>query len=380
MANTTGVTEVFQGAGVAVAERAAAAHPLWLSSLPTIRRNPIGDLLPQLLGGAELEPLTEPIAAPVVSIARSLALGHGPVSDMAVTPDGRYLVTAHYGADVVCVIDAATLSVTATIDGLSEPYAAVVVNDRAYVSAASDDVDAVVAVDTRTGMPLAAKTFEMTAGGLAVSPAADVLYVARTADETVDIAVVDIETGKVSAIEIPAAPGASVEALCISADGTRLFAALATPAGGTLAIIDTRARKVRDIVAIAGSIGDIAVMPNGRTVFGTGWDAEFGGVIHVIDVTGARVTDTIGMGGVPTQLVLGRGGNCAYIVDGNEIAVLCTATSEIVDTVVLGPQLSCLAADPVRDRLYAADYTGAITAMRLEASAPQPQRLAVAAS
>ncbi|BBY62855.1 YncE family protein [Mycolicibacterium helvum] len=380
MANATGVTEVFEGGAVAVAERAAAAHSLWLSSLPAIRRNPIGDLLPQLLGGAELEPLTEPIAAPVVTVARTLAPGHGPVSDMAVSPDGRYLVTAHYGADVVCVIDAATLTVTATIDGLSEPYAAVVVGDRAYVSAASNEVDAVVAVDTRTGMPLAAKTFEMTAGGLAVSPSADVLYVARTADDIVDIAVVDIETGKFATIEIPAGPGTSVESLCVSADGTRLFAALTTPAGGLLAIIDTSDRAVYDLVAISGSIGDIAVMPNGRTVFGTGWDAEFGGAIHVIDVAGARVTDTIAMGGVPTQLVLGRGGNCAYIVDRNEIAVLCTATTEIVDSVVLGPQLSCLAADPVRSRLYAADYAGAITAMRLETAPQRRQQLAAAAS
>jgi YVTN family beta-propeller protein len=378
MANTTGVTEGSEGTGVAVAERAAAPS-LWLSSLPTIRRAPIGDLLPHLLRGAELEPLTEPIAAPVVTIARTLAVGHGPVSDMAVSPDGRYLVTAHYGADVVCVIDAATLTVTTTIDGLSEPYAAVVVADRAYVSAASDDVDAVVAVDTRTGMPLAAKTFEMTAGGMAVSPAADVLYVARTAADGIDIAVVDIETGAVAAIEIPAAPGASVEALCISADGSRLFAALTTPAGGLLAIVDTKDRALRDMVAIAGSIGDIVVMPNGRTVFGTGCDADFRGAIHVIDVAGARVTDTIAMGGVPTQLVLSRNGACAYIVDRNEVAVLCTATSEIVDSVVIGPQLSCLAADPVRNRLYAADYTGVITALRLDPAAQQPQ-LAAAAS
>ncbi|MBB3605568.1 YVTN family beta-propeller protein [Mycolicibacterium sp. BK556] len=379
MANTTGVTEGSKGTGVAVAERVAAERSLWLSSLPSIRRSPIGDLLPQLLGGAELEPLTEPIAAPVVTVAKKLAPGHGPVSDMAVSPDGRFLVTAHYGADVVCVVDAATLTVTATIDGLSEPYAAVVVADRAYVSAASNDVDAVVAVDTRTGMPLAAKTFEMTAGGMAVSPTADVLYVARTAGDTVDIAAVDIETGAVTAIEIPAAPGASVEALCISADGARLFASLTTPAGGLLAIVDTKSRAVRDVIAIDGSIGDIAVMPNGRTVFGTGCDAEFGGAIHVIDVAGARVTDTIAMGGVPTQLVLGRGGNCAYVVDRNEIVVLCTATTEIVDSVVIGPQLSCVALDPVRNRLYAADYAGTITALRLDTAAVQPP-LAIAAS
>lgn len=370
MANTTGVTE---GAGVAVAERVAAAHSLWLSSLPAIRRAPIGDMLPQLLDGAELEPLTEPIAAPVMTVVDTLVAGHGPVSDMSVSPDGRYLVTAHYGADVVCVIDAATLSVTATIDGISEPYAAVVTAERAYVSAASREQDAVVAIDTRSGSPLAAKTFDMTAGGLAVSPAGDELYVARTTEEAVDIAVIDVETGAVASIAIPAAPGASIEALRVNADGSCLFVALTTPGGGTLAIIGTRDHTLKTTVAIAGSIGDVAVMPNGRTVFATGWDAEFGGAIHVIDVAGGRVTDTIGMGGVPTQLVLSRNGACAYIVDRAEIAVLCTATTEMVDSIVIGPQLSCLAADPVRNRLYAADYTGAITVLNLEAAAPQTQ-------
>ncbi|TGD85515.1 YncE family protein [Mycolicibacterium sp. CH28] len=374
MANTTGVTE---GAGVAVAERVAAAHSLWLSSLPTIRRTPIGDLLPKLLGGIALEPLTEPIAAPVVAVIGTLAAGHGPVSDMAVSPDGRYLITAHYGADVVCLIDTATLSVSATIDGISEP-GSVVVADRAYVSAASNDQDAVVAVDTRTGVPLAAKKFDMVASGLAVSPAGDMLYVARTGEDDVDVAAIDTESGDITAIEIPAAPGASVVALRISADGTRLFAALAAPTGAALAIVDTGTRAVERTVAIAGSIGDIAVAPHGRTVFATGWDAEFGGVIHVIDVAGGRVTDTIGVGGMPTQLVLSRRGECAYVVDRNEIAVLCTATSEIVDSIVLGPELSCLAADPVRERVYVADYAGGITALRVEMTAERPQLTAAA--
>lgn len=378
MANKTGVTEGSNVTGVAVAERVAAEDSLWLSSLPTIRRAPIGDMLPQLLDGAALEPPTEPIAAPVMTVVRTLTAGHGPVSDIAVSPNGRHLVTAHYGADVVCVIDTARFVVTATIDNLSEPYAAVIVGDRAYVSAASNEQDAVVAVDTRTGSALAAKTFDATVGGLAVSPAGDLLYVARTTADAVDVAVIDIESGAVSTIAIPAAPGASVESLRINAEGTRLFAALTTPAGGMLAIVDTKSGAVKAAVSVAGSIGDIAVMPNGRTVFATGWDAELGGAVHVIDVAGARVTDTIGMGGVPTQLVLGRGGACAYIVDRDEIAVMCTATTEIVDSIVIGPQLSCLAVDPVRNRLYAADYTGTVTAVRLDPAAPRQQLTAAA--
>jgi len=355
MANTSGVTEVSGTAGVAVAERVAAAHSMWLSTLPTIRRAPV----------AELVPLAEPVTAPMVTVAGAVAAGHGPISDMAVSRDGRCLVAAHYGADVVSIVDTATLSVTATVTNVAEPYA-VAVADRAYVSTASTDDESVVAIDTTTGVAFAAKDIDACARALAVSPAGDVLYVARTGDDLPDIAAIDIESGATRVIAIPAAPGASIEALRVSADGTRLFAALTTVTGGTLLIIDTRSRAVERAVAIAGSIGDIAATPNGRKVFATGWDAELGGVVNVIDVAAARVTDTIGIGGMPTQLVVGHGGELVYVVDRNEVVVLCATTNEVVDTIAAGGQLSCLAAGP-DGRLFAADYAGAISVLQVGA-------------
>lgn len=356
MANMSGVSEVSGTAGVAVAERVAAAHSLWLSTLPTIRRAPV----------AELVPLAEPVTAPMVTVAGAVAAGHGPISDMAVSPDGRCLVAAHYGADVVSIVDTATLSVTASVTGVAEPYS-VVVADRAYVTGASAEDESVVAIDTTTGVAFAAKDIDASARALAVSPAGDVLYVARTGDDLPDIAAIDIESGATRVIAIPAAPGASIEALRVSADGTRLFAALTTVTGGTLLIVDTKSRAVERAVAIAGSIGDIAVTPNGVKVFATGWDAELGGVVNVIDVAAARVTDTIGVGGMPTQLVVGHGGELVYVVDRNEIVVLCATTNEVVDTIPAGGQLSCLVAGP-DGRLYVADYTGAISVLQVGAS------------
>lgn len=369
MANTTGITEA--AGGVAVAERVAAAHALWVSTLPTIRRAPVGGLLPQLLRTADLEPRTEPIAAPALAVVGAIAAGHGPISDMAVSADGSRLVAAHFGADVVSVVDSATMSVAAAITDVPEPCR-VTVADRAYVSSASDSDDAIVAVDPNTGKALAAKTVDMTAGGLAVSPAGDVLYVGRNGDEAVDIAAIDVETGATEVIEITAVPGASLDAVRLSADGTRLFAALTTAAGGSLAIVDTRSRVLQSTASVDGSIGDIAVVPNGRKVFVTGWDSELGGVVHVIDVAAARVVDTIAVGGLPTQLVAGRGGDAVFIVDRDQILVLCTATNEIVDSVVIGGQLSCLAASPDGARLYAADYAGAITVLQVAAGASVP--------
>lgn len=343
----------------AVAERVAAAHSLWLSTLPTIRRAPTGDLLPALFEEAHLEPVT----APMVSAAGTVAAANGPVSDMAVSPDGRRLVVAHYGADVVSIIDTTSMSVTATVHGVTEPYS-VVVADRAYVTSASTEDDAIVAIDTATAVPFAAKNLEMAARGLAVSPAGDVLYVARIGDDRADVAVIDVETGALRTVAVSAVAGASVEALHLSADGTRLFVALTTVSGGSLVVVDTKRCSVLRTVALDGSIGEIAAHPNGRKVFATGWDIELGSVINVIDVAAGRVVDTVAVRGIATSLVLGHDGELAYFVDRDDIAAMCTVTHEIVDHIAVGGALACLAAGP-DGRLYAADYAGAITALQV---------------
>ena len=67
MANTTGVTEVSGTAGVAVAERVAAAHSMWLSTAADDPPRPDRDSPSCCV--ADLVPLTEPAAAPVVTVA-----------------------------------------------------------------------------------------------------------------------------------------------------------------------------------------------------------------------------------------------------------------------------------------------------------------------
>ena len=85
-----------------------------------------------------------------------LAAGHGPISDMAVSPDGRCLVTAHYGADVVSRHRHCHPVGHRHRHRCREPYAAAIA-DRAYVTAASTEDDSVVAIDTLTGIAFAAK-------------------------------------------------------------------------------------------------------------------------------------------------------------------------------------------------------------------------------
>lgn len=362
MANATQVNET--AGGVALAERPTAPNSLWLSALPTLRHAPVSDLLPRLLGQRDIERFAEPTPVPPIAIVGTIAAAHGPISDLAISSDGRSLVAAHYAADVLSVMDTSTFAVTATTTGVSEPYA-VVAADRAYVSAASTSDDAVVAVDIRTGAPLAAKLIDNSAGGMAINPTGDVLYVARSGDGVAKIVVIDIESGDSGTVDISEKSGAVVDTVRVSADGSRLFAVVTADGGSALAVIDTKRRALVHTIPLIESVADIAVHPGGHLVYASGWDALLGGVIVVIDVVGARVVDTVEVSGLPTQLVVAGRGEVVYCIDREDIVVLSTVTNQLVDCIDMGRELSCIAVTGDGKKLFVAGYDGAISVLRV---------------
>ena len=328
-----------------VAERPAEA--LWLAALPTPKAAP-----------AEAPVTVAPaLGSPAVG---SIAGLPGAVTDMALSADGRSLVTAHYGDDAVAVIDVTTLAVTATVDDVAEPYA-LTVADRVYVSSAGIAEDSAVAVDTASGVALAAKPIPASARGLAVSPAGDQLYVARCIDDVTDIAVIGVESGDVRTIPVAQGQGATVDTIRINADGTRLYAALTTDAGGALLVIDTRTRQIAQRIPVNGPVGDIAVHRDGRRVFVTGWSEDLGGVLAVVDSASGRV-DVVDIDGLATQVALSP--THAYVVHGdgeNSAIAVVNAAGQIVDNIDIDRPVSCVTVNRDGSRLYIADYDGGVT-------------------
>ena len=345
MASTTG--------GTAVAERPIDAW--WLSTPHAPRHAAVSDTLPAVRAAAYLHR----IAGPAQGVLAGLP---GAVTDMAVSRDGRHLVAAHFGADAVSVIDVATLTVTATASEVAEPYA-LAAADRVYVRSASIWEDSVVAIDLDSGFALAAREIGVGATGLAASPDGDVLYVARSADGVVDIAVIDIESGKVGTIPVTRAADASIDTVRINPAGTRLYAALTTAAGGAVLVIDVRSGRVQT-VAVGDSIGDIAIHRDDRRVFATGWDAEFGGVLRIVDTASARVVHTVAVSGLPLGVL--AIGDAAYLAHGAEVAVLDTTTMRIANRIDIGRPVSCLAVSGDGNTLFVGDFDGAVTAMAVQ--------------
>lgn len=323
-----------------VAERPAEA--LWLAALPT----------PNVTATAA--PVT---IAPALGSIDDLP---GAVTDMVLSSDGRSLVAAHYADDAVSVIDVTTLAVTATVKDIPEPYA-LTVADRVYVSSAGITEDSAVAVDTASGVALATKPIPASARGVAVSPDGDLLYVARCVDDVTDIAVIGVESGDVRTIPVAHGEGVTVDTIRINADGTRLYAALTTDVGGALLTIDTRTQQVAQRIPVNGPVGDIAVHPDGRRVFVTGWSEDLGGVLAVVDTASGRV-DVVDIDGLVTQVALSP--THAYVVHGDgessRIAVV-NAGGQIVDNIDIDRPVSCVTVNRDGSRLYIADYDGGIT-------------------
>lgn len=339
--------------GTALAERPTD----WLSALTTPRRA-VTDALPAVRTAAQVQRIARPAAGVISGLT-------GAVTDLAVTRDGRRLVAAHYGQDAISVIDTATLAVTATVSGITEPYA-VVASDRAYLQSASLAKDSVVAVDLEAGAELAAREVGIGASGLAAGPDGDVLYVARSFDGLVDIAVIDVESGKVVAIPVLRALDASIDTLRINPAGTRVYAALTTADGGVLVAVDVRTGRVQT-VPMGGTVDDIAVHPDDRRVFVTGWDDELGAVLRVVDTASARVVRTVAVDGLPVGVIVA--GSDIVLAHGEAVTFIDVATMRTVNRIDIRRPVSCLALSPEGTTLYVGDFDGSVTAVELKAAA-----------
>ncbi len=211
-----------------------------------------------------------------------------------------------------------------------EPTAVVVTEDRAYVATASASHDAVSVIDLDTQTVVA--TFPVAFGvtALAASPDGKRVYAGRTADDRVDIAVIDVVAERVGTIDVGHGPAACIDALRVDPDGKRLYAAITDAGGSRLVVVDAETSRVQRVIDVGSPIRDIAYA--GGAVYVLTSDRAVGGAVHVIDLSTDRVTDTVELGGAPTQLVMSPDQARAYIVDYDRVAVLCTLSLEVIDS------------------------------------------------
>ena len=303
-------------------------------------------------------------AANDVVLERRLTVSGGPVGDIAAGDCA--VVMANAGDESVAVLDPASLAVVATIALQGEPLAVAVANDRAYVAIAAPSYDAVSVIDLDSKTVI--KTYPVSSGvtALAVSPDGKRVYAGRSAQDTVDIAVIDVTAERVGTVGVGRAPAANIDALRVDPNGKRLYLGVTDLSGSRLIVVDAETSLVNRVVPVGSPIRDIAYA--GDAIYVLTSDRAVGGAVHVVDLATARVTDTVNLGGAPTQLVMSGDQSRAYIVDYDRVGVLCTLSLDIVDALKVDARPSCVTQNGDGSRLYIADYAGGLSVFSVESS------------
>ncbi|TFV60964.1 YncE family protein [Mycobacterium sp. PS03-16] len=305
---------------------------------------------------------------PEVSTLAAVAVGRGPVGDVAVDQAAGVVVTANHGNGSISVLDAETLAPRHLIGLGGAPQVLAVAEDRAYVAISATKYDAVMVVDTAAGAVIGSYPLAFSATSMSLTADGKKLFVGRTDDDSADVVVIDVTAERVGTITLPYRPGTSVDAVSVDAEGRRLYVATTGLAGSALLTVDTGTGRVLRRLRLASPIRDLAVTAEGLA-YVLRSDRRHGGSIDIIDVTANQVADTVLVGGAPTQLTVSPDGTRAYVVDYDRVAVFDTLTTELVDELTGDGRPSCVAVRADGRRLYVADYAGAVTVLDVPGSA-----------
>lgn len=331
----------------------------------------------------DVETAPEPVAV-------QIPVSDGPISDIAVSPDGSRLLVTNHGGDSVSVIDTAAYRVVQTIAGLEEPFViATDATDRAYLSTVSNAYDAIQVLDTTTGAVIETHPVALSVSDLAVSADGKHVYIGRNGVRNADIAVLDTATGGIQVVDIATDPGTTTDCVRLSPDGTRLYVGVNGPAGGQLVVVDTgvpeetgrrsrwRRRNAHPhapaVIATIGTglpVRDVAISPNGSLAYVASTGPDFA-VIDVVDTRTTKITGTrkiTEVTGILTRLTLSGDGDRAYLVSDDSVTILCTLTQDVIDSVNVAAEPSCVAESRDGRYLYIADYSGVVLVTPLAAS------------
>lgn len=292
----------------------------------------------------------------------------GAIGDIAATDDGALVVT-HHADDTVSLLRAGTLAVAGVVEVPGEPFAVVVADGRAYVSTSSASCDAITVVDTVTQTVVATYPLAFGVTALAASPDGKRVYAGRTGDGNVDVVVIDTTAERVGTIDVATGAGIGIDALQVDPTGKHLYIATTDDRGSALVVVDVETARVKRTVQIGSPIRDIAIAD--RVAYVLTSDRANGGAVEVVDLSNGRITSAAELGiGAPTQMTVSADKTRAYIVDYDNVTVLCTMTLKIVNKVKFDARPSCVAVDSDAGRLYVADYAGGVTGLSVEAARP----------
>jgi DNA-binding beta-propeller fold protein YncE len=307
---------------------------------------------------------------PDFAVLGTVDVERGSIADLAVSTDGTTIVATHYGDGSVSVIDAYAMTVEADVVLPVEPHQVTATGRSAYVTISGHRYDSVAVIDTQTKQVIANHQVPGVATDVAVSPDGTRIFVGVNGDDRVGLAVVNT-FGRTQTIDIAHGVGRTVDAVRVSPNGRLVYVGTSDADSGKLLVVDVAEARVVREVPVASPIRDVALSHDGALAYVASFDTHWGGSVDIIDTAINEITAKVGIGGAPMQMALSSDGRRLYIADYEHVAVLCTETNSVVDTLTVTTEPSCVAVSPDSRRLYIADHAGAITVMSVAADSTE---------
>ncbi len=152
--------------------------------------------------------------------------------------------------------------------------------------------------------------------------------------------------GRTQTIDIAHGVGRTVDAVRVSPNGRFVYVGTSDADSGTLLVVDAAKGRVTREVPVASPIRDVALSRDGALVYVASFDTHWGGSVDIIDTAINEITAKVGIGGAPMQMALSSDGRRLYIADYEHVAVLCTETNSVIDTLTVTAEPSCVAVSP----------------------------------
>lgn len=277
------------------------------------------------------------------AVEASITVGTNP-AHVVLSPDGmRAYITQNASPSAVSVIDTSTRAVVATIPGGSQPEGIALSPDgtRAYVAHYGGNLLWIVDADANAVI----QSIPMNRPwNVSLSPDGSQAYVTSISGNTVSV--IDTATGTVAG----SIPVLAANAVAFTPDGSRAYVSTYS-LPGTVRVIDTITRSVVTGITVGNASREIAMRADGLRAYVAN---SYSHTVSAIDTATNAVATTIAVGTSPEGLAATADGARVFVANrgANTVSVIDTITNAVVATIPVGAApydvaIGCIGSCPV---------------------------------
>jgi 40-residue YVTN family beta-propeller repeat len=238
-------------------------------------------------------------------------------------------LVADRSRDGIAMVDVAGRRVERMLPAGSDPENFAVSADGARLFISNEDANAATIVDVANGKVVATVPVGREPEGVGVRPGGHEVWVTGETDH--DVTIFDAATGKLTGISWWTA--AARRRLL----ARRPTAYVTAEVGGTLSIVDARARRVSATIAfpVGAKPMGVVVAPDGSQVYVT---TGRGGTLAVVDPAARRIVGIVPVGPRPWGIAISADGRRLYTANGpsGDVSVVDVATLSVVKRIPVG--------------------------------------------